>query len=247
MRKIIYLFILSTIVLSCSADSESANFAVGDNTGQGGSLARFIIVGDYLYTVDEQSINVFDISDVQNVVKVNDVYVGFGIETIYSFENTLFLGSSLGMYIYGLDDPALPELLSNATHLRSCDPVVSNFNYTFVTLHSTATCDGLLNQLEVYDTTDLLNPILLNTIQFDRPIGMGIYNNFLIMSDLNTIRFLDITDPRFPQEIHTIAVDSYDVIVRGNELFVIGENTVHQYELDATDITATTELSVLNY
>ena len=55
------------------------------NVGQGGSLARFKIVGDYLYAVDSHNINVFDISDLENPADLDDVYAGFDIETIFLF------------------------------------------------------------------------------------------------------------------------------------------------------------------
>jgi len=67
--------------------------------GEGGSLARFKIIDDYLYAVDNNYINVFDISDLESPVVLNDVYAGFGIETIFNRDNYLFLGSTNGMFI----------------------------------------------------------------------------------------------------------------------------------------------------
>ncbi|WP_124979434.1 LVIVD repeat-containing protein [Nonlabens xiamenensis] len=246
MNRIIFLIALATLAISCSADSDSTTFN-DQGTGQGGSLARFIIVEDYLYTVDEESLHVFDIHQAEAPVKVNSQYIGFGIETIYSFENTLFLGSQLGMYIYGLDDPTSPQLLSEANHLRSCDPVVSNYNYTFVSLHTNATCQGQLNQLEVYETSDLTHPVLLGTMPFERPIGMGIYQDYLILSDLDKIRFLDITNPRSIHVVYQITADTYDVIVRGHQLFAIGPEEIIQFDLDPAQISNTTMISRLTY
>ena len=37
--------------------------ASAESTGQGGSLARFKIVKDYLYAVDSHNINIFDIQN----------------------------------------------------------------------------------------------------------------------------------------------------------------------------------------
>lgn len=61
--------------------------AAADNasgTGQGGSLARFKIVEDFLYAVDSHTINVFDISNLEAPVAGDDVFAGFDIETIFN-------------------------------------------------------------------------------------------------------------------------------------------------------------------
>ncbi|PHQ61379.1 MAG: hypothetical protein COC08_05165, partial [Maribacter sp.] len=44
------------------------------SVGQGGSLARFKIVNDFLYAVDSHSINIFNISDLENPQDLEDVY-----------------------------------------------------------------------------------------------------------------------------------------------------------------------------
>src|SRR5690606_15073202 len=64
------------IFLNDMAVAESTN----GGTGQGGSLARFKIVEDYLYAVDSHNINVFNISDLDNPQALEDVYAGFDIE-----------------------------------------------------------------------------------------------------------------------------------------------------------------------
>ena len=68
--KIKYLFILLIFVISCESSSDLAlnsgqgNFESG--TGIGGSMARFTILDDYLYTVDSRSLITFDIKDQVN-------------------------------------------------------------------------------------------------------------------------------------------------------------------------------------
>ena len=54
---------------AAGSDATSADAASAD-TGQGGSLARFKIVADYLYAVDSHTINVFDISDLEAPVEL---------------------------------------------------------------------------------------------------------------------------------------------------------------------------------
>ena len=46
---------------SCESDSTDTFTTDAGQTGQSGSLARFTILDDYLYTVDDQDLNVFNI------------------------------------------------------------------------------------------------------------------------------------------------------------------------------------------
>ena len=84
--------------------NESADFA----SGTGGSLARFNIVKGYLYTVTQTEMHIFDIVNPENAVEVNSENVGWDIETIFSLDNYLYLGSAGGMYIYNIDNATNP-------------------------------------------------------------------------------------------------------------------------------------------
>src|SRR5690349_16406055 len=57
-----YICLLSLVILFWGCEKASDSFSA-TTTGQGGSLARFTIVGDYLYTVDHANLKVFEITD----------------------------------------------------------------------------------------------------------------------------------------------------------------------------------------
>jgi hypothetical protein len=235
MRKIvIFYFSVALMLAGCSADQNSP----GNNStdGTGGSLARFSLVGDYLYTVDDQSLRIFNITDPEQPAFVGEKYIGFDIETLYSLDEYLFVGSRLGMFIFDISDPKFPLQLSEVQHARSCDPVVSSGDYTYVTLHTNESCEGNINQLEVYDTRDLLRPELLTTITMDRPIGLGLYQNYLLVTDLGVVRIFDVTNPAQPDLIGGIEQDAFDLIIRNDDLFLIGEESLSQYRLNPDDM-----------
>jgi len=248
MKKITYFF-LAIIMVACSSDSTDGGSSPNEVSvdGQGGSLARFTLSGDYLYTVYEQSLNIFDISNTREPIYKGDVHIGFEIETLFSLADRLYVGSTLGMYIYDISSKEKPLLLSEVQHLRSCDPVVSSGDYTYVTLHTNANCVGELNQLEIYNTENELQPKLLTTIEMNRPIGLGLYQNYLLVADEGVVRILDVSEPQFPDLIGGIPVDGFDVIIRNNHLFVIGETSIWQYQLNPEDILAYIELSQLEF
>ena len=62
--------------------------------GTGGSMARFGLREDRLYTVDNTDLRVFDVSIPERPLYIRNVPTGnWGIETIFPFGNHLFIGS----------------------------------------------------------------------------------------------------------------------------------------------------------
>ncbi|MFV0540025.1 MAG: hypothetical protein ACK5MZ_02150 [Aestuariibaculum sp.] len=147
-----YLFLILIFVcflVGCSEDSDTS-FS-NETEGSGGSLAIFALKNNYLYTVDYEKLNVFSLINGEQPVKVNEIYVGFNIETLFSDADYLYIGSRNGMYIYSIENPESPKKLSAVQHLTACDPVVSNGKNAFVTLHSNSVCGNNVNILEVYN------------------------------------------------------------------------------------------------
>ena len=121
----------------------SSSSAAPGKTGIGGSMARFTLMNNYMYTVSERELFSFDISTPQDPKFVKkSVIDNQMIETIYPFKNKLFIGSTTGMYIYDVSTPGSPVKQSQFTHVRSCDPVVADDNTAWVTLRSGTTCGG---------------------------------------------------------------------------------------------------------
>ena len=70
------------------------------NVGTGGSLARFKIVDQYLYVVDSHSIHIFDIKNLDNPNKLESIFAGFDIETIFSKEQFFLYGYMRGNFSF---------------------------------------------------------------------------------------------------------------------------------------------------
>ena len=240
MKKYIYVVLLLAF-FSCSQDSSDTS---SNTDGQGGSLATFLLKGNYLYTVDNYNLNVFNIQEETNPIKVNTISIGFNIETLFGFDDYLFIGSRNGMFIYDVKNPELPKRMSASEHFRSCDPVVANNDYAYVTLHSTAVCGGSINELQTYDIKNIEAPILLNTRGLDRPKGLSLYYNYLIVCDASDVKIFDVTNPINSIFIKSIPVAlGIDVIIRENHLFIISENGLFQYQLNKDAIESFDKLS----
>lgn len=208
---------------------ESAN---GGTTGQGGSLARFKIVEDYLYAVDSHNINVFNISDMDNPQALEDVYAGFDIETIFYNGSYLFLGSMRGMYIYDITDPAAPSKVSEFEHGTACDPVVVDGDYAYVTLRGGNMCGATESGLFIVDISDISNPELAVQYPMDGPYGLGIREEKLFICDgTSGLKVYDKTDINDLKELnHFEDIVTFDVIPLENHLIMVGDGILYQYE-----------------
>ncbi|MEO7766646.1 MAG: hypothetical protein ABIS01_04440, partial [Ferruginibacter sp.] len=87
-------------VMWLSASFLQSDAVAAGLTGVGGSMARFTIVNNYLYTVGQASLAAFNISLPAEPVKENVKSIGWNIETIYPLKDKLFIGSQTGMFIY---------------------------------------------------------------------------------------------------------------------------------------------------
>ncbi|MCR9225986.1 MAG: hypothetical protein NXH90_01005 [Flavobacteriaceae bacterium] len=213
------------------AFAEAANDA-NAQIGQGGSLARFKIVEDYLYAVDSHNINIFNISDLDNPQVMDDVHAGFDIETIFNRDNYLFLGSMRGMYIYDISSPAAPAFVSEFQHGTACDPVVVDGDYAYVTLRGGNMCGATESGLYIVDISNIENPELAITYPMEGPYGLGIKDEKIFICDGDSgLKVYDKTDINDLTELnHFEDIVTYDVIPMENHLIMVGDEILYQYE-----------------
>ena len=217
---------------SFSVGAEASAAPSTSTTGQGGSFARFKIVGDYLYAIEWASINVFDISNLDDPKVLEEVYTNGVIETIYNQGDILFLGGTQGMYIYDITTPDKPTYVSEFVHGRACDPVVVDGDYAFVTLRSGNTCGDTESGLYIVDVADLTNPTLKKFYEMDDPYGLGIKQEKLFICDgASGLKVFDKSDINNLQLLnHFKDIVTYDVIPLQNSLLMIGNKVLYQYE-----------------
>lgn len=221
MKKIIFLsFIVFLLFARCEKASENMAYT---STGAGGSMARFTVVGNYLYAVDHASLKVFDVTNPAEPVLKRNVPVGFDIETIYPFKDKLFIGSTSMVHIFSIQDPANPAKLSEAispTVLRRCDPVVAKDNVAYATLRTNGACGGTASILAVYDITDITRPVQKNEFGVSEPYGLGYSGNTLYVCDkVQGLMVFDISQPYNPAFLRSLNDGVYmDVIPYGTVL-----------------------------
>jgi hypothetical protein len=139
------------------------------------------------------------------------------------------------MHILDISNPETPVHVSTFQHANSCDPVVVDDNYAYVTLRSgNPTCEGFDNQLDVLDISDLQSPQLVATYTMKNPHGLGIDQDLLFICDgSDGIKMFNIEDKLQidkNQLAHHKNIHAYDVIPFQNTLMLIGEDGIFQYD-----------------
>jgi hypothetical protein len=205
----------------------------GSGVGVGGSMARFGIKDKVLYIVDQNTLRVFDITNKTSPLKINELYPGWNIETMFLTENEMFLGTTTGMVIYNISIATSPVSAGFFNHARSCDPVIVDDTLAYVTLRTGTGCGGNVNVLDVVNIKNLAKPVLVKTYGMSNPHGLGKDGDLLFICDGSAgLKVYDSHDPRQITQnlIYTYpGIKAFDVIPVGNILFLIGENGLYQY------------------
>ena len=246
LRFLIVLFAFAVLVFqSCSLNDSALEGSSGEGTG--GSLARFTIANNYLFTVDQTDLNVFDLSEAESPELKIKKSVGFEPETIFPLGDRLFLGTTTGMSVYDISNPESPRQISFYDHVYSCDPVVSDGNYVYVTLNSNnTTCWRSVNELHILDLENIESPELVKIYPMGGPQGLAIKNDTLWVCD-NGLKIFDVSDKSNIKELfHFTDVAASDIILHENRALVIGNNGFVQYRLIQNSIQKISEIVVEN-
>ncbi len=220
---------------TCNTSGTATNSgSSGQESGTGGSMARFTVVGQYLYTIDGTNMQLFDIASLADPKEGKELYVNFNIETIFPYKDKLFIGAQNGMYIYDNTQPENPILLSTYEHITSCDPVVVQDDIAYVTLRDGTACNGFTNQLELVDVSDAAAPRQIATYAMDHPHGLGIDSTTLFICEGDDgLKVFEASDKKNIGD-HLVAhfkdIHAYDVIPLDGVLMMIGEDGLYQYD-----------------
>ncbi|GAB4424201.1 MAG: hypothetical protein OHK0039_41210 [Bacteroidia bacterium] len=215
--------------------------------GKGGSMSRFALLDNHLYIVSPSELFVYKASNCEAPVPAGkvDILIGQGeAEMVSTLEDKLLIGGTTGIAIYGTSNPEMPDYLSSFEHIESCDPIVGQGRYAYITLRdgSDQPCDNnFTNQLDVLDLSNISWPRHVATFPMTHPHGLGIDGNLLFIADGDAgLRVFDASDPlRVGQNqiAHFPDMNGYDVIAHENLLIFTGKDGIALYDYsDVQDI-----------
>ena len=227
---------------STSADQASTQ------TSTAGSMTRFLPIDNYLYTINFNELVLFSIGEDFRPSRFARLDTRTQAETLFQLNDLLFVGSTTGMLMYDVETPSNPEYLNSIQHFRSCDPVVADEEYAYVTLRGGTNCFTDLNELQIID---IRNPeeelvVVARQVLFN-PHGLAIHQDHLIICDGTAgLKVLDVSNREAPRIVNTENIPfAYDIIVDYPNAVVVGESIVYQYDLsNLPEITKTAELTL---
>jgi hypothetical protein len=205
----------------------------GSNTSTAGSMARFLPIDGYLYTINFSDLVLFQLAQNYKPNPWIRIDTETQAETLFHLNDLLFVGSVNGMLMYDVADASDPLFINKIEHMRSCDPVVADLEYAYVTLRGGTNCFTDLNELQIIDIQTPEDLQVVSHKSLFNPHGLGIYEDHLIICDGSAgIKVLDVTDRSQPEIMTSYPIGfAYDVIIDYPNAMVVGEEMLFQYDL----------------
>lgn len=219
-------------------NSQRTMNAVPSGSNKGGSMQRFAIKDDILYVILPDELKVLTLSG-NTATQTETIAIqtlGREAQTVFPYKDLLFIGCNNGMMIYNNAQPAHPSYLSEISHVASCDPVVANDNYAFVSLNNDIDnpCEGYTNQVEIVNIQNPAAPFTTKVYPMAMPKGIGLDENLFFVTDGK--EGLKVYNANFPEALseHKLAefsgMKGYDVIPDNKNLIFVGRDGIAQYD-----------------
>jgi hypothetical protein len=230
-------------------DMAPATYSSSAAKGIAGSMAKMIMFKDHLYALsDGHSLQIINLDDAAQPTLSTRMTAGFDLETIYPFQNKLFLGSTAGVYIYDLSNPEAPVANGTFWHGKSCDPVITDGDYAYVTLHEGTFCGGASNELDVVNVKDITHPTLVRVYPMTKPMGLTKDGNLLFVCDGPGVKVYNASDPNALQLLKTIGEgNAYDVIASDKHLLMSSDRGIYQYDYGKAGVPLLSVLPVAHH
>ena len=244
--QILYLRLEDTAIAETTSSDQANGFS---EVSTAGSMTRFLPIDRYLYTINFNELVLFSIGDNYQPSRFARLDTDTQAETLFQLNDLLFVGSTTGMLMYDVTSPDNPNYLNSIEHFRSCDPVVADENYAYVTLRGGTNCFTETNELQIIDirTPEELS-VVARQVMFN-PHGLAIHQDYLLVCDGSAgLKVLDVSNREQPEILSTDNIPfAYDIIVDFPSALVVGEGVLYQYDLsNLPEIVKTNELVLTN-
>ena len=213
--------------------SEDGNIDGVQQTSTAGSMTRFLPINGYLYTINFNELVLFQIESDYRPSPWIKKNTETQAETLFQLNDLLFVGSVNGMLVYDVSNAADPNYINRIEHMRSCDPVVADSDYAYVTLRGGTNCFTDVNELQIIDIQDPQNLSVVSRKDMYNPHGLGIYNDHLIICDGTAgIKIVDVSTATEPSIVNSAPIQfAYDVIIDYPNALIVGDKDLYQYDI----------------
>ena len=137
------------------------------------------------------------------------------------------------MLMYDVSEAGNPTFINKIDHFRSCDPVVADIEYAYVTLRGGTGCFTERNELQIINIQDPKQLEVTSTHLMFNPHGLAVYENHVIVCDGSAgIKVVDVSNKSEPAVVETYPIEfTYDIILDFPNALVVGQEKLYQYDL----------------
>lgn len=204
-----------------------------------GSVNRIAFYNNYVYLVSRSIMSIYQ--DQGEISLVNKYPGTWNMETIFPFEDKLYVGSQNAMHVYNISMPADPIEESWFWHEMSCDPVYPvDENTAYVTLRTGdfSECPGDINALIVVETRQNTGARSLQEIEMKSPFGMTMIDDRLFVAEGEYgFKIFDASNHRDLQLIKWLKdIPVYDIIAHPEDsglILIAGPDGFSQYRISS--------------
>lgn len=93
-----------------------------------------------------------------------------------------------------------------------------------------------VNQLLIYDISDITQPELRKTIELDQPYGLSIKETSLFVCYEDGVLEFDITNPLEPAQIGDFDMSCNDIIASTQPMILTGDDGIRLVQKDSTNL-----------
>ena len=246
MNRYLFAILIALLMTGLSCEKGADAFSSSTGTVKNGSMSRLVVVGSYLYAVDDDRLKTIDASNPAAMRITDDIALGSSIQTIYHRDGRLYIGSAAQMLIYDIrSNAAKPVAISTFDYppvFLARDPIIA-FDSV---IYATTTSGAGWGFFRVFDNRDIRNPLLRMSLDFPQPRGMDRVDSTLYLCDGRFgLKILNITKPWSPFVIRTIDQDKtlngqqtgtddyYDVIAVPPLLFCYVKDGLQHYDISS--------------
>ena len=214
----------------------------GSSNSATGSINRIAEMDGFVYVIGNSKLSVYDNNG--EFRQVYSDFAGWQMETVFPFNDRLFIGTRNSVDIYNVSDPSNPMYESGFWHATSCDPVLpvdGDIAYATLRTGDDNFCPGDDNALVVLDVSNLTFVEQLQEIDMESPYGLTMIGERLYVGEgPNGLKIFDASDPRRLELLeHDRSIQAYDVLahpVYTNIVQIAGPEGFSQYRIEGGDI-----------
>ena len=214
----------------------------GSSNSATGSINRIAEMDGFVYVIGNSKLSVYDNNG--EFRQVYSDFAGWQMETVFPFNDRLFIGTRNSVDIYNVSDPSNPMYESGFWHATSCDPVLpvdGDIAYATLRTGDDNFCPGDDNALVVLDVSNLTFVEQLQEIDMESPCGLTMIGERLYVGEgPNGLKIFDASDPRRLELLeHDRSIQAYDVLahpVYTNIVQIAGPEGFSQYRIEGGDI-----------